>query len=117
MERYKGYNRRIRRRDGMRGRRRGFNITNRGWRNSTIVTIEGKMTQIGNIDIRGIGVKKRIDLTTSDEITKNVFVCFKKMKKSLILPCFFSRQSWENSIFFIIYYVLFIFFNVLKHNY
>ena len=116
MERYKGFNRRLRRRAGLRGRRTGFNIANRGWRDSIIITIEGKMTQIGKIDIRGRGVKKRIDLTTSDEITKNVFVCFKKMKKSLILPCFFSRQSWENSIFFIIYYVLFIFFNVLKHN-
>ena len=116
MERYKGYNRRLRRRAGLGGRRRGFNVTNRGWRDSTIITIEGKMTQIGKIDIRGRGVKKRIDLTTSDEMTKNVFVCSKKIKKSPILPCFFSRQSWENSIFFIIYYVLFIFFNVLKHN-
>ena len=116
MERYKGYNRRLWRRTGLRGRRRGFNITNRGRRDSAIITIEGKMTYNGKIDIRGSGVKKRIDLTTSDEITKNVFVCFKKMKKSLILPCFFSQQSWENSIFFIIYYVLFIFFNVLKHN-
>ena len=112
MERYKGYNRRLRRRAGLRGRRTGFNIANRGWRDSIIITIEGKMTQIGKIDIRGRGVKKRIDLTTSDEITKNVFVCFKKMKKSLILPCFFSQQSWENSIFllFIMFYLFFLMF-------
>ena len=112
MERYKGYNRRLRRRAGLRGRRTGFNIANRGWRDSIIITIEGKMIQIGKIDIRGRGVKKRIDLTTSDEITKNVFVCFKKMKKSLILPCFFSRQSWENSIFllFIMFYLFFLMF-------
>ena len=108
MERYKGYNRRLRRRTGLRGRRRGFNIANRGWRDSAIITIEGKMAHNGKIDIRGSGVKKRIDLTTSDEITKNVFVCFKKMKKSPILPCFLVDKVEKIPFFY--YLLCFIYF-------